>query len=65
MVNLPLAQGAAEVRRMLEFFRRIADEWQGILHAYGTRFRLDAGEVEKPGSITPGGAIVMPPHGQG
>lgn len=55
---------AAEIRRMLAFFRQVADERLGILHAYGTRFKLDAGDSKNLGSISPGGSIKMPPHVQ-
>ncbi|MBQ3747920.1 MAG: hypothetical protein II863_11000 [Kiritimatiellae bacterium] len=47
---------AAEVKRMLKFFRDTASEEAGILHAYGTSFRF-----EGPGSGEPGGSYTMPP----
>jgi len=55
---------AAEVKRMLEFFRTIADPRQGILHAYGTCFKLGRVDVTKLGSTSPGGSISMAPHVQ-
>ena len=47
---------AAEVKRMLRFFRDTASEEAGILHAYGTSFRF-----EGTGSGEPGGSYTMPP----
>ena len=47
---------AAEVKRMLSFFRDTASEEAGILHAYGTSFRF-----EGTGSGEPGGSYTMPP----
>ena len=47
---------AAEVKRMLKFFRDTASEEAGILHAYGTAFKF-----EGPGSGEPGGSYTMPP----
>lgn len=55
---------AAEVKRMLSFFRDIADPRQGILHAYGTAFKLDRKDVMSLGSTSPGGSISMAPHVQ-
>ena len=55
---------AAEVKRMLHFFRDVADPEQGILHAYGTALRLDRKRRDLLGTTAPGGAISMAPHVQ-
>lgn len=55
---------AAEVRRMLGFFRDIADPQHGILHTYGTTFRIDRKDVGSCGSTAPGDSVLMPPHVQ-
>ena len=47
---------AAEVKRMLRFFRDTASEEAGILHAYGTSFKF-----EGKGSDKPGQSYTMPP----
>ena len=47
---------AAEVKRMLSFFRDTASEEAGILHAYGTSFKF-----EGHGSTNPGESYTMPP----
>ena len=47
---------AAEVKRMLSFFRDTASEEAGILHAYGTAFKF-----EGKGSDKPGQSYTMPP----
>ncbi len=47
---------AAEVKRMLKFFRDTASEEAGILHAYGTSFKF-----EGKGSDKPGQSYTMPP----
>ena len=47
---------AAEVKRMLAFFRDTASEEAGILHAYGTSFKF-----EGHGSDSPGLSYTMPP----
>ena len=55
---------AAEVKRMLEFFRNVADPEHGILHQYDTQFRLEGAHKKKLLSTSPGGAISMAPHVQ-
>lgn len=47
---------AAEVKRMLSFFRDTASEEAGILHAYGAAFKF-----EGKGSDKPGQSYTMPP----
>ena len=47
---------AAEVKRMLSFFRDTASEEAGILHAYGTSFKF-----EGKGGDEPGQSYTMPP----
>jgi len=54
--TLAVCGRAAEVRRMLAFFRDTASEEAGILHAYGTAFRF-----EGEGSDAPGESYTMPP----
>lgn len=55
---------AAEVKRMLEFFRDVADQDDGILHAYGTSFRLGRSDMKSRDSTAPGNSISMAPHVQ-
>ena len=59
--TLALAGRADEVKRMLGFFRRVADPEKGILHMFPTDFTV-ARDAEV--SHTPGGSIVMAPHVQ-
>ena len=47
---------AAEVKRMLSFFRDTASEEAGILHAYGTAFKFEGKGGDKPGQ-----SYTMPP----
>ena len=54
--TLAVCGRAAEVKRMLAFFRDTADPQEGILHAYGTSFRF-----EGEGSDKPGRSYTMPP----
>lgn len=54
--TLAICGRAAEVRRMLAFFRDTASEAAGILHAYGTTFKF-----EGKGSDKPGQSYTMPP----
>ena len=54
--TLALCGRAAEVKRMLAFFRDTASEQAGILHAYGTTFQF-----EGEGSDKPGQSYTMPP----
>ncbi|MBQ3807432.1 MAG: hypothetical protein II840_05695 [Kiritimatiellae bacterium] len=56
---LALTGRAAEVKRMLEFFARVADPEQGILHSYDVGFKYRG-----TGSTGPGGSLVLPPHVQ-
>ena len=48
---------AAEVRRMLDFFRRRADPVAGILHAFPTDFAYRAADA----APIPGGEVGLPP----
>lgn len=56
---LALTGRAAEVKRMLEFFARIADPQEGILHSYDVTFKYSGN-----GSTGPGGSLILPPHVQ-
>lgn len=54
--SLAVCGRAAEVKRMLSFFRDTASEEAGILHAYGTSFKF-----EGKGGDEPGQSYTMPP----
>ena len=54
--TLAVCGRAAEVKRMLKFFRDTASEEAGILHAYGTSFKF-----EGKGGDEPGQSYTMPP----
>ena len=56
---LAMTGRAEEVKRMLEFFERVADQKKGILHSYNETFRYSG-----DGSTGPGGSLVLPPHVQ-
>ena len=56
---LAMTGRAEEVKRMLEFFERVADPKKGILHSYNETFRYSG-----DGSTGPGGSLVLPPHVQ-
>ena len=55
---------AAEVKRMLFFFRDIADPKFGILHSYETDFKVEKSDGDRLGSLGPGGSVTMAPHVQ-
>lgn len=61
---LSMTGRAAEVKRMLYFFRDIADPESGILHSYGTSFKIAKSDDGSVGSTAPGGSIKMAPHVQ-
>ena len=57
--TLALCGRAAETRRMLAFFRDMADGEAGILHQFSTDFAYKGN-----GATTPGDSLVMPPSVQ-